>query len=60
MLKVSQQEQSPASNNVGLMSMMAGVQEISRKRAMFISGQMASISTSEVIMRNNAFWLLLA
>ena len=48
--------QSVASNNAGLMSMMAGVQETFRKRAMFISGQMAFISTSGVMMRNNAFW----
>jgi putative transposase len=47
---------SEASNNVGLMSMMAGVQEISRKRAMFTSGQTGFISTSEVMMPNNAFW----
>ena len=30
-----------------------------RKRGMFISGQMAFISTSEVMTRNNAFWSLL-
>ena len=49
-----------ASNNVGLMSMMIGEQETSRKRAMFISGQKAFISTSGVMMRNNAFWSSLA
>ena len=59
MLKVSRQEQSAASNNVGLMSMKIGGQETSRKRAMFISGQMAFISTSGAMMRNNAFWSLL-
>jgi hypothetical protein len=59
MQKVSRQEQSVALNNVGLMSMMIGEQETSRKRAMFISGQMVFISTSGIMMRNNAFWLLL-
>jgi hypothetical protein len=59
MQKVSRQEQSVASNNVGLMSMMIGEQETSRKRAMFISGQMVFISTSEVMRPSNAFWLLL-
>jgi hypothetical protein len=59
MQKVSRQEQSVASNNVGLMSMMIGVEETSRKRVMFISGQMVFISISGVMMRNNLFWLLL-
>ena len=35
MQKVCRREQSVASNNVGLMSMMIGVKETSRKRAMF-------------------------
>jgi hypothetical protein len=51
---------SAASNNVGLMSMMIGEQEASRKRAMFISGEMVFTSTSGVMMQSNAFWLLLA
>ena len=59
MLKVSRQGQSAVSNNVGLMSMMIGEQETSRKRVMFISGQMAFISTSGAMMPNNAFWSLL-
>jgi hypothetical protein len=54
--KVSQQEQSVTSNKVGLMSVIIGEQEISQKRAMFISGRMAFISTSGVMMQNNAFW----
>jgi hypothetical protein len=56
MLKVYLQEQSVASNNVGLMSMMIGEQETFRKRTIFISGQAGFISTSEVMTRNNAFW----
>ena len=59
MQKVSRQEQLVALNNVGLMSMMIGEQETSRKRAMFISGQMAFISTSGVMMPGNVFWSLL-
>ena len=35
--------------------MMIGEQGTSRKRAIFISGQMAFISTSGVMMRNNLF-----
>jgi hypothetical protein len=45
MLRVSRQEQSAASNNVGLMSMRIGEQETSRKRTMFISVQTGFIST---------------
>jgi hypothetical protein len=56
MKKVSKQEQSVAPNNIGLMSMMIGEQEITQKRAMFISGWMAFISTSGVMMQNNVFW----
>jgi hypothetical protein len=54
MQKVSRQEQSAASNNVGLMSMMIGEQETSR--ALFISGQMAFILTSGAMMPSNEFW----
>jgi hypothetical protein len=46
MQKVSQQEQSAASNKVGLISKMIGEEEITRKRAMFIFVPMAFISTS--------------
>jgi hypothetical protein len=60
MQKVSLEEQSVASNNVGLMSMMIGEQETSRKRTMFISGQMAFISTSGVMTPSNVFWSSLA
>jgi hypothetical protein len=38
------------------MSVIIGEQEISQKRAMFIYGRMAFISTSGVMMQNNAFW----
>ena len=57
--KESRQEQSVVSNNVWLMNMMIGEQETSRKRVMFISRQIAFISTSGVMMPSNAFWLLL-
>jgi len=39
--------------------MMIGEKGTSRKRAIFISGQMAFISTSGVMMRNYLFLLLL-
>ena len=46
---------SAASNNEVLMSMMIGEQKTSRKRDIFISGQMVFISTSGVKMPSNAF-----
>jgi hypothetical protein len=39
--------------------MMIGEQETYRKSTMFISGQMAFISISGVMMPGNAFWSLL-
>ena len=47
-------------NPEGNADVMIGEQETSRKRAMFISWQKAFISTSGVMMRNNAFWSSLA
>ena len=56
--KVFLQVQSVVSSNAGLMNMMIGERETSRKKVMFMSGQMAFISISEVMMLSNVFWSL--